>query len=268
MHSLIFILLRRIRLPLFILISIYACSILGFTLIPGRDDQGNVWNMSFFHAFYFVSFMGSTIGFGEIPYEFTNAQRMWAIFTIYFSVISWIYSIGAVLATLQDSAFKRVVREHNFSRKVKHLKRPFYLICGYGDTGSLLAHEMSLSDIQSVVIDLKQDRIDVLEIEEQDMIIPAFCANAGYPESLELAGLKHPFCKGVVALTDEDQVNLKIAITSKLLNPELLVICRAESHETETNMASFRTNYIINPFERFAPQVVACFPFIQCFFDL
>ena len=43
----------------------------------------------------------------------------------------------------------------------------------------------------------------------------------------------------------QDEVNLKIAITARLLNKKrmlddhLMVICRADSSETESNMASF-----------------------------
>jgi len=251
----IFILLKRLRYPLILLISIYAILILGFTLIPGRDDQGNIWHMSFFHAFYFVSFMGSTIGFGEIPYPFTEAQRMWTILGVFSSVIAWIYSIGTLLAIIKEPAFQRVLIETSFERSVKKLKTPFYLICGYGDTGRMLAHGLASLSIQTVVIDIKQIRIDMLDIEEPDMDIPGLCANAVFPENLIMAGLTHAQCKGVIALTNEDQVNLKIAITSKLLNKNISVISRADSREIMSNMASFDTDYIINPYEMFAKRL-------------
>ena len=66
------------------------------------------------------------------------------------------------------------------------------------------------------------------------------------------AGLKHPLCAGVVALTNSNEANLKIAITAKLLHPEVEVICRADSHDIEANMASFGTDHIIDPFDTFA----------------
>ncbi len=97
MPDIFYILLRRLRKPLILLIVVYAVSILGFWLIPGQDDQGNVWYMSFFHAFYFVSYMASTIGFGEIPYAFSDAQRLWAMFTIYATVIGFIWCAEAVI---------------------------------------------------------------------------------------------------------------------------------------------------------------------------
>lgn len=259
MNSLIFLLLKRIRLPLILLVSSYAVVIAGFVLIPGRDDAGNVWHMSFFHAFYFVSFMGSTIGFGEIPYEFTNAQRMWTVFSIYITVTIWLYSIGALLSTLQNPAFKKVLRENDFRKKVKRIKEPFYLICGYGDTGKLLAHELSEHNILSVVLDIDSERVDSLQIDEPNIDIPALAGNASHPDVLETAGLTHPFCKGVIALTDKDEVNLKIAITARLLSKkrvmedkDLMVICRADTNEAEANMASFGTSHIINPFEVYA----------------
>lgn len=258
MNSLVFLLLKRIRLPILLLIISYTVVILGFVLIPGQDDQGNVWHMSFFHAFYFVSFMGSTIGFGEIPYEFTNGQRMWTVFSIYATVTIWLYSIGALINTLQNPAFKRILKENEFHRKMARIKEPFYLICGYGDTGKLLAHELSENHFLSVVIDIDPERIDNLEIDEPDIDIPALAANASYPQVLKTAGLTHEYCKGVIALTNKDEVNLKIAITARLLSKErmlddeLMVVCRAETTEAEANMASFGTSHIINPFEIYA----------------
>jgi len=202
--------------------------------------------------------MGSTIGFGEIPYEFTNGQRMWTVFSIYATVTIWLYSIGSIISTLQNPVFKTILKENDFRKKVKFIKEPFYLICGYGDTGKLLAHELSANNILSVVLDIDPERIDNLQIDEPDIDIPAMAANASFPEVLETAGLTHKFCQGVIALTNKDEVNLKIAITARLLNKErmlddnLMVVCRAESVEVEANMASFGTSHIINPYDIYA----------------
>jgi hypothetical membrane protein len=95
MDHIFFLILRRMRLPLIMLVLTYATTMLGLVLIPGQDPQGNPWHMDFFHAFYFVSFMATTIGFGEIPYEFTNAQRLWVTFSIYATVVVWYPDPGA-----------------------------------------------------------------------------------------------------------------------------------------------------------------------------
>jgi voltage-gated potassium channel len=252
MNKVIFLILRRMRAPLVVLILSYAISMLGLVLIPGADPQGNPWRMDFFHAFYFVSYMATTIGFGELPYAFTEAQRLWTVVSVYLTVISWLYAIGKILSLIQDPAFKQAVVEQSFTRGVRHMAQPFYIVCGYGDTGSLLVRSMVQRNMRAVVVDISPERINELELEDLDLYVPSLCADASLSLTLKEAGLLHKHCVGVVALTDSDRANLKIAITTKLLHPGIKVICRAESHDAEANMASFGTDRIINPYDTFA----------------
>jgi voltage-gated potassium channel len=235
---------------------IYSISILGFVLIPGVDDQGEPWRMDFFHAFYFVSFMGTTIGFGELPYPFTTAQRFWTIYTIYATVLGWLYSIGKIFALFQDPSFIRLLKRNTFGRSVSRLRDPFYLICGYGVTGSRLTHRLQQQGIQTVVIDYRQALIDELETDEVGLGVPAICGDAADPDLLNTAGLRRDNCAGVIALTNDDQTNLAIAIDSKLVFPERQVISRTKSAKTTANLASFGTDHIIDPFETFAEHFV------------
>ncbi len=255
MPTIFFLIFRRLRNPLILLVCVYAIAVLGLTLIPGVDDQGQPWRMGFFHAFYFVSFMGSTIGFGEIPYPFTDEQRLWVLFCIYTSVFVWLYSIGTVLSLVQNPAFRYAVTHTAFRRNVQRIVEPFYVVCGYGDTGRLLIHGLVRRGIRAVILDYNQDRINNLELTNLDIFVPGLQADVSDPENLITAGLKHIRCAGVVALTNDDRTNLKVAITSKLLNPDLPVICRSEIHDVGLNMESFGTDQIINPFELFADRL-------------
>jgi Trk K+ transport system NAD-binding subunit len=252
MDNIIFLIIRRMRTPLLALVITYSVAVLGLVLIPGQDADGNVWRMGFFHAFYFVSYMASTIGFGEIPYQFTDAQRLWVAFSIFFTVIVWIYSIGTLLALFQDHTFQNALTERRFTRRIQQIREPFYLICGYGETGSALVRSLTERNQHAVAIDILQDRVNLLKLENLRHYVPALCGDARLPVHLLEAGLKHDYCAGVVALTNSNQTNLKIAITAKLLHPEITVICRADSHDIEDNMASFGTEYIIDPFDTFA----------------
>ena len=255
MPTVFFLILRRLRNPLIILVCVYAIAVFGLTLIPGVDDQGRPWRMDFFHAFYFVSFMGSTIGFGEIPYPFTDEQRLWVLICIYISVVAWLYAIGTALAMVQDPAFRYAVTHNSFARNVRRIVEPFFIVCSYGDTGHLLVRGLVERGIRAVVLDHDQDRINNLKLANLDIFVPGLLANAADPANLITAGLQHRRCIGVVALTDNDHVNLKIAITSKLLNPDLRVISRSEIHDVGINMESFGTDEIVNPFDLFADRL-------------
>lgn len=255
MPNVVFLLLKKLRGPLIFLVCVYAVAVLGLVLIPGADEQGNPWRMDFFHAFYFVSFMGTTIGFGEIPYPFTDGQRLWVTACIYFSVVSWLFAIGRLITVIQDPAFNQAVTQAGFRRGVRRISERFYLVCGYGDTGELVVGALTNSRLRTVVIDLSQDRINHLDLAGLPLHVPALRADCMQPQALIDAGLKSNLCAGVLALTGNDQVNLKVAISSKLLNPSLNVICRSEQHDVGINMESFGTDAIINPFDIFADRL-------------
>jgi len=248
----VFLVFRRMRTPLLALILAYSVAITGFVLIPGQDDAGEPWRMSFFHAFYFVGFMSTTIGFGEIPYAFTDAQRLWASLCIFLTVSVWLYSAGTLIALLQDKTFQRAMAERRFAGRVRRLGERFYLICGYGETGSALVRALTERGQRAVAIDINPERIALLKLENLREFVPALVADARRPANLLDAGLGHELCAGVAALTNVNAANLKIAITAKLLHPELKVICRADSLAIEANMASFGTDRVYDPFATFA----------------
>lgn len=254
-RSVISLVLRRMRAPLLLLISAYAIAIAGFVLIPGRTPAGEIWHMDFFHAFYFVSYMGTTIGFGEIPYPFSGPQRLWAVLTIYLTVVSWFYALGSIVGLVQEPGFREAVTWNRFRREVRRIRDPFYLICGYGGTGSSLVRSITERRRRCVVIDVRQEPLNELSLADLPSYCPGLRGDAQLAENLIGAGLSSPLCAGVVAVTNDDHANLQIAIAAKILNPGLRVVCRSDSPETAANMRSFGTDYVVDPYTTFADQL-------------
>ncbi len=253
MNSAFFLVLRRMRAPIIVLIVIYAISVVGLTLVPGVDAEGKPTPpMSFFHAFYFISYTATTIGFGEIPVAFSDAQRLWVTVCIYLTVVGWSYSVVTLIALLQDKGFQNTLTTNRFARRVRQTKEDFFLICGCGETGGLVARSFDHIGQAFVVIEKDELRVEELDLLDFKTDTPALAADASLPDNLLLAGLQHPKCRGVVAVTNDEQANLAIAIAVRLLNPDIPVIARAEHNTVAANMASFGTDHIINPFERFA----------------
>ncbi|MFZ1246467.1 MAG: NAD-binding protein [Azonexus sp.] len=253
MNSAFFLVLRRMRAPIIVLIVIYAISVVGLTLIPGIDADGRMSApLSFFHAVYFISSTATTIGFGELPGAFSDAQRLWVTICIYLTVVGWSYSVVTLIALLQDKGFQNTLTTNRFARRVLRLKAPFYLVCGCGETGNLIARTFDRIEQAFVVLEKDELRVEELDLQDFKTDTPALAADASVPDNLLLAGLKHPKCRGVLAVTNDEQANLAIAIAVRLLNPDVPVIARARSAAVTANMASFGTDHIINPFERFA----------------
>jgi len=243
--------LRRIKAPLILIVVVYSIAILGLVLIPGVDNDGNTWHMSIFHAFYFVSYTATTIGFGEIPYPLTEAQRLWTILIIYMTVISWFYALGTAIALYQDKTFQTERKKLKFKRDVAHMNRPYYVVCGYGETGKAVVDALLDEHFGAVVIEQKED-LSERNVHDKLEYVPSLTGDASEPETLEHAGVHQDKCRGVIAVTSSDETNLIIAISSKLLHPDVMVICRSDNKEHEDNMLSFGTDHIINPFESFA----------------
>ena len=249
--SAIFVVMRRMRAPLITLIVIFTISVVGLTLVPGVDDQGRPAHVGLFDSFYFVSYTATTIGFGELPWPFTPAQRLWVTFTIYASVIGWAYAIGSLLTLLQDRAFQQAVALQGFTRKVGRMREPFFLVAGFGRAGELLARDFDALGQQLVVIDSAPSRIDALELGSYHADIPGLVADAANPRNLGAAGLNHPSCAAVLALTDDDETNLAVTMAAALLRPDIPVVARTVSAAVAERMHAFGTPTVVNPFDRF-----------------
>ena len=252
----VFLVLRRMRVPLMVLILVFAVSVFGLTLVPGEDAEGRPDRLGFFEAFYFMSYTATTIGFGELPYPFTDAQRLWVVICIYLTVVAWAYAIGALLTLLQDRAFRQALALQHFERKVTRLREPFVLVAGYGQTGELLTRSFDALGRRLVVLDTSVDRIDALEQVPFRSDVPGLVADVRSPEHLRIAGLGHPCCEGVLALTNDDEANLAVTMAAALLRPELPVVARTISPAVGHRMRAFGTPTVVNPFDRFGEHLL------------
>jgi Trk K+ transport system NAD-binding subunit len=247
--------LRRLRAPIIFLIAVFALGIVGLVLIPGVDENGEPWRMTVFQAFYFMTYTASTIGFGEIPHPFSDRQRLWVAFIIYLSVIGWAYLVASLLALGRDKAVRKAYVESRFRRQIEALVEPFYIICGFGETGRLVASALDLRGRRFVAVEIDESRALAIDLMDFHQVPLAIAADARLPENLVAAGLRKDNCRGVLALTSDDRVNLAVAMTVRLLEPNVPILARAMHRDTAANMASFDTHHVINPFARFGEQL-------------
>lgn len=252
----VFLVLRRLRAPLIVLILIFTVSVIGLTVVPGQDGEGNVVRMTAFDAFYFMSYTATTIGFGEIPHPFTPAQRLWVTASIYASVIGWAYAIGTMFSLMQEQGFRDAIAAERFRRRVRRIDEPFIIISGFGHAGRLVSKGLDVLERHFVVIDGQRSRIELLTADQLAMDPPGIAGDLGNPALLGLAGLGHPRCEGVLALTDDNDVNLSTVMMVNLLRPDVPVIARCGDRLTEEHMHDFSPEAVINPYDRFGGYLI------------
>jgi Trk K+ transport system NAD-binding subunit len=254
MDDIVWLTMRRMRTPLMMLILVNSISVFGMVLIPGQDAAGNPVQIGYLDAVYFISIMATTIGFGEIPTGFTSAQRMYALIVLFPNVIAWLYSIGTIIALFVDPQFRAVLERTRFSRRVRRMNRDFYVVCGFGHTGRMIVRGLLKRGISAAVLEREQSIIHSMTLDEEFSHLPALAGDVTDRRLLDMAGLSRDIrhCIGVIAITNEDHANLTIAITSKLLRPELPVLARSETRRVVANMASFGTDQTVDPYTIFA----------------
>ena len=252
-NQVIFVVLRFMRRPILVLITVYAVSMVGWILIPGVDEAGEPQRLSFFHAFYFLTYTVTTTGFGELPNTFTEAQRMWGIVSLYAGVIAWFYALGSIVGLVQNREFQRSVAERSFAKRIARVSEPYFIVCGFGNTGALLTRGLSDAGKTVVVIDRNPERISTAMMRDYPSEVMGLCADARVPEHLIEAGILKANCKAVVALTQDEEVNLKIAVTARLLNAGIWAVTQSTSAAHEDTLSTLGANvHIVDPFQTYA----------------
>jgi len=247
--------LQYMRAPFLVLLATYAVGITGMSLMPGLESADGAGSMNLFHSFYFITFTVTTTGFGEVPGQFSEPQRLWATICIYTGVVAWLYAIGSFIRLVQHPELMTAVSERRFARQVRSISQPFVVICGFGDTGSLLARGLSDNYRKAAIIDIDEERIKALRLRDYRVKMFGHCGDASVPRHLLDAGITRENCRGLVALTRSDETNLKIAVMARSLNPRLKIICRATSGETREYMEGVGNVDVVDPYDVFSRQM-------------
>jgi Trk K+ transport system NAD-binding subunit len=254
MNDIVWLTMRRMRTPLIALIIVHSLSVIGLVQIPGKDAAGTPIEVGFLDALYYVATMATTIGFGEFPTSFTHEQRLFAYLVLFPNVVAWLYAIGTIISLFVDPQFRAVLGRSRFSRKVRRQSSRYYIVCGFGYTGRMIVRGLLRRGIGAAVLEREPSIIQSMALDSDFSNLPGLAGDVTDRRLLDLAGLDETIrhCAGVIAITNDDHANLTIAITAKLLRPELPVLARAETQLVADNMASFGTDLTVDPYTIFA----------------
>lgn len=254
-NSSLFLILQKMRVPFLVLIITYTISIIGLVSIQGVDSEGKPYTMTIFDAFYFVSYTATTIGFGETPYVFNYEQRIWVSMIIYLTVIGWFYSIGSIVSLIQDKLLIKELAKNSFAKKVKNLDEDFFIILGYNATTKKIIEKSLTKGFRVVVIEKNEEKVGELYLAGYTPVVYVLQADIHDPSAIELAGIKSRYCKGLVSLFEDDNLNLRIAITAKTINPKVPLAIKSTTRNLTENLKDVGVEIIENPFDIISTQI-------------
>jgi voltage-gated potassium channel len=120
-------------------------------------------------------------------------------------------------------------------------RRDHYIVCGYGRLGQQIVQDLRARGETFVVIDFD----DALEDEMLEGRIPHLLADATTDAALSEARIG--FARGLVAALDTDANNVLTVLTARGLNPDVLIVARANNDLSEPKLRRAGADRVIAP---------------------
>ncbi|MBA4382950.1 MAG: potassium transporter TrkA, partial [Sideroxydans sp.] len=227
---------RNLLWSLLAAITVMLVGTIGYRLLGG--DQ-----YSWLDCFYMTFITVATIGYGEIvdvtDYEY---GRLFTIFIALAGIGILGYALSAVTAFMLEGEFNEVRRRNKMEKKIGQLKG-HYIVCGMGQIGSNVAHELAITGRHFVMVDMNKANLEHYVTQHPAQLY--VLGDATDNEVLLAAGIKHAI--GIFAVAHEDNQNLVISLSAKQLNPDVRVIARCHDVKNVVKIKSAGADEIVSP---------------------
>jgi voltage-gated potassium channel len=222
--------LKRLRIGLGILATIFVVAVLGYRLAG--------WDL--LDAIYMVVTTLSMVGYSDDFGPMTPTLRVFTILLIMFGVSTALFILGGFFQMMAEGEINRALGLRRVTREIERLSE-HVVVCGFGRMGEILAGELARRKRSLVVIDNDPERIT----EAIALGYLALTDNATEEEALLHAGVKR--AKAVVITLPSDAENVFITLTARNLNPDLQIFARAELPTTEKKLLQAGADRVVLP---------------------
>jgi voltage-gated potassium channel len=206
---------KRVLYGIVFLVLVHLVGTLGYKYIGYPTAT---WIDSFYMTFITVA----TIGYGEIvDLSHSPMGRLFTVFIAVVGIVSMSYLFSSFVALLLESDLNSALRKKRMEKAIAKLTGHF-IMCGIGRVGTNVAHELTMTGRQLVVIESDREALDRwLEQHPDSLYLHDDAAN---DDALLKAGVA--MAAGVFAVTGDDSHNLMVSLSVKLLNPKARVVAR------------------------------------------
>ena len=177
--------------------------------------------VSWLDATYMVVISLTGVGYSEIVDTSHNpALRAFNILFLIVGISMMLYVLSLATAFLVEGNFGSLFRRRRMERRIAGLTGHF-VVCGAGETGSLVLDELDKTGASAVVVDLKAERL--VSLAERPGLATVE-GDATDLETLERAGLARASC--VVAALPHEKDNLVITVLVRQKDPKIRIVAR------------------------------------------
>jgi len=222
---------RRFIIIISALVIIVSIGVIGYEIIEG-------W--SFVDALYMTVITLSTVGYGEV-HQLSTAGRIFSIVLIISGVGAMLYTLTTIVQYILEGGFGDILGRRRMKEKIASLKR-HVILCGYGKVGHEVARVFESEGTPFIIIEMDQETVSKA-IDNGYLCIQG---NATSDDVLKEAGIER--ARALVAALGSDADNLYMTLSAKEMRPDLFIVARASTEESEPKLLRAGADRIMSPY--------------------
>jgi len=222
---------RRFIIIVSALVIIVSIGVIGYEIIEG-------W--SFIDALYMTVITLSTVGYGEV-HHLSTAGRIFSIVLIISGVGAMLYTLTTIVQYILEGGFGDILGRRRMKEKIASLKR-HVILCGYGKVGHEVARVFESEGTPFIIVEIDQETVSKA-VENGYLCIQG---NATSDDVLKEAGIER--ARALVAALGSDADNLYITLSAKEIRPDLFIVARASTEESEPKLLRAGADRIMSPY--------------------
>lgn len=223
-------LLKRVRLALVLFFLVIVGGMIGYSMIEG-------WSL--WDSLYMTIITVSTVGFREVG-RLSPVGQAFTLLLIIAGTGTVLYALLTVAEFLFEGHLTGVLERRRLQKRIRRLSG-HYIVCGYGRVGEEAVDQFVAGGTAPVVIESDPGRV----ARCREHSVPCIEGDATSDEVLQAAGVLD--AKGLIAALDSDTDNVFVTLSSKVLNPGLIVVARASQEESREKLLRAGADKIVSP---------------------
>jgi len=223
---------RRLEFGVLLLLLLLACGVAGYTIIEG-------WSVM--DALYMTVITVTTVGFQEV-HPLDTGGRIFTMCLVILGVGTALYILVGVVTLVIEGELGEAWGVRRMKAKIDAL-RNHYILCGFGRVGEEIGGEFKDREIPFVVIESNLESIS--RAKQRGFLLIE--GDASVDGILVEAGIEHARC--LLAASDSDSGNTYITLTSKALNPNVMVVARSGQPANIERMRRAGASRVISPYQ-------------------
>ncbi len=213
---------------------------LALLLLAGTLGYMSLEGYSALDSLFMTVITLSTVGF-ETLRPLSDAGKLFTIVLIVAGVGIFSYHLTRLFSFVVERGSLEALERRRMEKQLRDLSG-HYILCGYGRIGSVVAKEFAKAGKTLLVVERRAEEVDKL-LASGVFAVPG---DAREEDVLKRAGVLK--AKGLIVLLPSDADTLYVVLAARDINPDLLIVARANEASGERRLLQAGTSKVICPY--------------------